>query len=325
MRKPVSPHTAVFLFLCTIAPLSAQNLANTDRASDSRNFRINDPDGSDGSRFSEKDPLPDKYSVPSIRKASAQLKDGGSIYVSQDAKTLETKNNTPKSVESTIDLDVLRQPSAYRKIFVSTSSSKGQPYQVSDTALEDGLTQISAAYRQAGKSSQAATDCPVIGLSIEKRITTDASKVLELVESEVGANPGCACEVVKAAIRTTNADTTQVVAIVETAINAAPESMRMVSQCAIAEMPDSLTAVQALLAKLDPNTGDAGTSAKSAKSSKDSKDSKVATVETPVPPNPLDRPPPFPPVIPPPVYPPPVTDVDPGNCYPKPDHCYTQY
>jgi len=325
MRKPVPPHSAVFLFLCTVAPLSAQNVVSNDRPSDFRTFRTDYPEGSDGSRFSEKDPLPDKYSVPSIRKASAQLPDGGSVYISQDAKTLEIKNSAPKNVESTIDLEVLRQPSAYRKIFVSTGSPNGQRYHVSDTALEDGLTQISAAYREAGKSSQAATDCPVIGLSIEKRIATDTSKVLELVESEVGANPGCACEVVKAAIRTTNADTTEVVAIVETAIHASPESMRMVSQCAIAETPDSLTAIQALLARLDPNAGDAGTSAKSAKSSKDAKDSKVATMETPVPPNPLDRPPPFPPVVPPPVNPPPVTDVDPGNRYPEPNDRYTKY
>jgi len=314
MKKPVSPHTAAFLILCTMAPLSAQNLASIDRASDFRPLKIEDLEGSDGSRFSEKDPLPGKYAVPAVRKAAAQTPDAGEIYVSQDAHTLAGTGSTPKNVEAVVDLDVLRQPSSYRKVYVSTGAAKGQPYNVSDTALEDGLAQISAVYRQAGKSSEASSDCPAIGLSVEKRIKMDAAKVLEVVEFEVAANPSCACEVVKAAIRTTSADVSQVVSIAETAINASPESMRMISQCAIAEMPDSLAAVQAMLARLDPNAGDTGSSAKSAKSSKSAKESKAVIVDKPELPNPLDRPPPFPPLLPPPVYPPPVTDVDPGNC-----------
>ena len=44
--------------------------------------------------------------------------------------------------------------------------------------------------------------------------------------------------------------------------------MRIVSQRAIATMPDSITEVQALLARLDPNAGDSGYSSKSSKSSK---------------------------------------------------------
>lgn len=61
---------------------------------------------------------------------------------------------------------------------------------------------------------------------------------------------------------------TQVVSIVETPTHAAPESMRIISQCAIASMPESIVTVQALLAELDPSSGDAaGNSSKSAKES----------------------------------------------------------
>ena len=41
--------------------------------------------------------------------------------------------------------------------------------------------------------------------------------------------------------------------------------MRLVSQCAVAVAPDALGAVQAVLAKLDPNLGESGTSGKGAK------------------------------------------------------------
>jgi hypothetical protein len=48
--------------------------------------------------------------------------------------------------------------------------------------------------------------------------------------------------------------------------------------------------VQALLARLDANSGDAGYSSKSAKSAKGGKDSGVASMVSPVMPNPLDLP-----------------------------------
>ena len=134
--------------------------------------------------------------------------------------------------------------------------------------------------------------------------------MLEVVESEVAANPSCACEIVKTAIKASDADVELVVAIVETSINVAPDSMRIVSQCAIAAMPEAIAAVQALLAKLDPNAGDAAHSAKSSKSAKGSKSAKVAVAATVITPNPLDLPPPFPPV--PPIITVPVTDVNPS-------------
>jgi hypothetical protein len=94
--------------------------------------------------------------------------------------------------------------------------------------------------------------------------------------------------------------------------------MRLIAQCAIAAAPDALTDVQAVLAKLDPNSGEAGDSGKSAKGAK------APAGEVAAMPNPLDFPgkgpvrplfPIFPPVI---INPPNVTVVNPGPPFTPP-------
>lgn len=132
--------------------------------------------------------------------------------------------------------------------------------------------------------AMAAVDCTDLSLSVKNTSTVDPSKVLELVSQEVGAAPNCACEIVKSAIEGSKANVETVAAIVEAAATAAPDQMRLVSQCAVAVAPDALAAVQAVVAKLDPNSGD------SAPSSKSSKDSKAPAGEVATMPNPLDFP-----------------------------------
>lgn len=292
------------LALGTIAPLSAQNLVSTLRSSEISN-KADGLDGNSEQRFTAGDALPGKYEVPATAKAQGNLSDGKAVYAAQDALTLEPQASSPQKVESVVDLNVLNSPSPYRKVAVSAGAKS---YQVSPDSLQNGLALISAVYRESGKSEKGA-DCFAVALSVEQRIKLDVSKVLEVVESEVGANPTCACEIVKTAIKASDADVSQVVAIVETSITAAPDSMRIVSQCAIAAMPESVAAVQALLAKLDPNSGNAG-----APSAKSAKSAKVAAIAAPAPANPLDRPY-LPPLMPPPIYPRPVTDVNPSEGY----------
>ena len=77
-----------------------------------------------------------------------------------------------------------------------------------------------------------------------------------VVQREVAASPSCSCEVVKAAIVATEADRELVGQIVETAVDAAPDKMRIIAQCAIAVAPDALSDVQAVIAKLDPQSGE---------------------------------------------------------------------
>ena len=160
--------------------------------------------------------------------------------------------------------------------------------------------------------ASAEPDCLQLSQYVKVAVANDPSKALQLVEEKVGQNPGCACEVVKAAIEGAVAQPETVSAIVETAITAAPDQMRLIAQCAIASAPDALTQVQAVLAKLDPNSGETGDSGKSAKGAK-SPAGEVAAM-----PNPLDFPgkgpvrplfPIFPPVI---INPPNVTVVNPG-------------
>ena len=156
-------------------------------------------------------------------------------------------------------------------------------------------------------------DCLQLAASVKAAVAAEQSQVLEIVAKEVSAAPACACEVVKAAIEGSRADASTVAAIVETAIHASPENMRLISQCAIAMAPDALVEVQTVLAKLDPNSGESGQSAKSAKSAKSGKEpvGEVAAM-----PNPLDFPgkgpvkplyPLFPPII---INPPDVTNVN---------------
>jgi hypothetical protein len=295
MKPSVSPHVVASLFLGLIAPLSAQNLIGTQNSLESPLTT------GDSQRFQSLATTPGTYEVPAIQRAQSDVSDDSGIFAAQDAVTLDATLESKREVDSVIDLGVLRNPSPYRKMLVS---AQGEPYQIAPDGLEQGLARISAMYREIG---QASSDCSAISLSVAQQVKLQPSLVLEIVEREVGVNPGCACEIVKASISASEADVQQVVAIVETAIRVNPESMRIVSQCAIATMPESIAAVQALLAKLDPNTGDGGYSSKG---SKDAKGAKVAAIVT-VLPDPLDLPPTGPPLPPPPLFPPPVTDVNP--------------
>jgi hypothetical protein len=297
MKTSVSPHTVAFLILGLIAPLSAQNLDSIQYSSEA----CIKADGSQ-SQFSAAPALPGSFVVPALERAQGEISAPPPVITAQDSLSLDEKQDTARRVESVVDLNMLRNPSQYRKVMVST---KGAVYQVESDSLRKGLAQISAVYRESGKTEKS-PDCSAVALSVEQHVKLDVSKVLEIVEREVGANTDCACEIVKAAIKASQANTTEVVAIVETAITVSPESMRIVSQCAIAASPDSVVGVQALLAKLDPNAGNVGDSAKSAKSAKGAK---VASIVSEPPPNPLDRP--YLPPLPPPPPPPLVTDVNP--------------
>ena len=106
-------------------------------------------------------------------------------------------------------------------------------------------------------SASASVDCIALSLSVKSAAAAEQSNVLEMVSREVAAAPGCACEIVKAAIEGSAANSKTVAAIVEAAATAAPEQMRLISQCAVAVAPDSLTDVQAVIALLDPNLGEA--------------------------------------------------------------------
>ncbi len=253
--------------------------------------------------------------IPTVRKIQADLSEPNPVFMNQDALTLMVKQGSKRNIENVLDLSVLRDVSAYRqadriKIKVSDRQASG---------VQAGLAELAAAYRETGQASDE-VDCPSVVISLEQRIKLDPSAVLEIVESEISANPNCACEIVKTAIKASGADVSQVGYITEVAITSAPQHKRMISQCAIAAKPEALSAVQAILAKLDPNSGDTH-SAKSGKNSKDGVASEVTPLEGIE--NPLDLFPRLIPPLPPTYIPPPspsppaeeevVTDPDPDE------------
>ncbi len=266
-------------------------------------------DSNESTSFASHKQLGGMIHLPEVHKTEADMPESKPVFVKQDALTLSMKQGSKRNLEHLLDLSVLRDVSPYRqadriKIKVSDVQASG---------IQSGLAELAAAYREPGRSADSA-DCPSVATSVEQRIKLDPSLVLEIVDSEITANPNCACEIVKTAIKASGADVSLVGYITETAITSAPQSMRMITQCAIAAKPEALSAVQAILAKLDPNSGDTYSS-KDAKSGKDAKDASIYEVSAPEePPNLLDRlypniPPFFPPYFPPPV----VTDPDPAT------------
>jgi len=245
------PYTIPYILLSLATPLVAQNY--------SENF-VGIPEGqqADAPRAATSLSLGEP---PITDKAQGLPAEGQAVYTLQDSMTLETRLRKGRPVAAVVDLAVLQKPSPFRQITTGAFS-------VPTEGVETDLAIISAVYRESGKPE---SNCLSISLSLEQRIKLDDSKLLELVETEIQANPGCSCEIVKTAINASDADVEMVVSIVESSIIVAPEMMRLISQCAIATAPEALAGVQSLLARYEANGGDGDYSAKSAKSSKNAK------------------------------------------------------
>jgi hypothetical protein len=301
--QSITLHRAVALLLLgSIVPLSAQNFSETSRSTDVRPLGISDLEGRDAKRFNGVS-LPGTFEVPAT-KAASHLKDVGEVFMTQDVATLRDSPTGESRIENVVDLSTLREPSPFRKIAVAAGTSSSE---AAAQSLPLGLALLSATYREPGQKSE--KDCPALGLSVQQRVRMEPTRILEIVETELSVNPSCSCEVVKAALTAADANPELTAQVVEVAATVNPESLRLISQCAIAAIPSSLEAVQTVLARLDPGSGEIGYSSKSAKSAKSGKE-----VIPPPPPrviigDPLDRPR-YPIVPPPPFNPPPVTDVD---------------
>ena len=283
MKLPATPSSALLIFLCSVFSTNAQLIEVPSANLNINENQVERPDFTENASFASNKNLSGVYQLPVVHKTSGDFSESDPIYISQDGLTLSTRSTVVRSLENILDLSVLREPSAYRnalkmKLKVSDSQANG---------IQAGLAEISAAYQKRGQKVDAA-DCSSVSLSVGHRIQIDSSKVLEVVESEVTANPDCACEIVKTAIKQSSAGVELVADIAEVAITSAPGNMRMISQCAIAAMPEALPAIQAVLARLDPNGGDSGYSAKDSKSGKDAIASAIAPPSAP--PNPLDTP-----------------------------------
>ncbi len=286
MKQPATPRTALILALLAAVPAHAQMIEVSLAKANAESKSVSSESTQQASFASDR-ALSGLHQLPTVSKADGDLTENKPVFVSQDASTLSVRRASTREIGQVLDLSVLKETSAYRtastvKMMVSDEQASG---------IHAGLEQISAAYQTPTSDA----DCESVSLSVRHRVEIDPSSVLEIVSSEVSANGNCACEIVKIAIISSGANASLVGDITEVAITSAPESMRMISQCAIAAMPEALPEVQKVLAKLDPNRGDTTYSAKDAKSGKDA----IASAVTPPSPwDPLRLPPPFIPIIP---------------------------
>lgn len=77
-----------------------------------------------------------------------------------------------------------------------------------------------------------ATDCAKVAAQVRTAIEQDPAKVLVIVEDAMVANESCACEIVKAALNSSNANTDLARQIVLTATNVAPNLANLIAECA---------------------------------------------------------------------------------------------
>ena len=255
MKNITFPQGAFAILAFATIGASAQLITHPTLASDGIDY-------SHQSSFAADRSLSGAYILPTITKSEADPSES-TLFVNQDASSLSAKR-TSRNSASVLDVSALKESSAYRnamkvKVKVSDKQASG---------IHSGLEQISAAYQKPG-SSDDATGCNSIGMSMKHRLSVDPSLVLEIVEAEISANPDCSCDIVKTAIIATGANPELASSIAETAIVSAPDKMRMITQCAIAALPEALPNIQAVLARLDPNSGDTNYSAKDSKSGKD--------------------------------------------------------
>lgn len=95
--------------------------------------------------------------------------------------------------------------------------------------------------------------CDDIAKDVSAAIQKDPSKALMIVEDALVINESCACEIIKAAIISTQADSALVNQIVQTGIAVAPKMSGVIMDCATSVSPGSITNVAAVNS-VDPTT-----------------------------------------------------------------------
>lgn len=232
-------------------------------------------------------------------------------YLIQDQASLGFSEVPTVTRPWSLESQLRRNAGPLLKLSESNSSSKtvGGNWITGRTPTRElsfALSLLAAIYRADGVQAEGAvSDELEFSLNIRHKIREAPDKLLDIVAAEITANPDKVCEIVKASIKGSDGSSEMIANIVETASITKPEDMRLAAQCAVASVPESLSAVQEVLAKLDPAGRSVGNDSKDSKDSKDCKDAKEAKGQiAPELPNPLDLPklpPPPPPQPPPPV------------------------
>lgn len=111
-----------------------------------------------------------------------------------------------------------------------------------------GLALFAGSSRVQAQSS----GCEDIARDVAAAIEKDPSKALMIVEDALVINESCACEIVKAAIVASQADSTLVNQIVQTGISVAPKMSGVIMDCATAVSPAATITNVAVPTSYDP-------------------------------------------------------------------------
>lgn len=82
-----------------------------------------------------------------------------------------------------------------------------------------------------GASAESKPRCDAIAKDVQASITKEPNKVLMVVEDALVINEGCACEIIKTAIKASHADAAMVKQIVQTALAVAPKMAPVIMEC----------------------------------------------------------------------------------------------
>ena len=94
--------------------------------------------------------------------------------------------------------------------------------------------------------------CEDISRDVAVAIQNDPSKTLMIVEDALVINESCACEIIKAAILASQADSAMVNQIVQTGISVAPKMSGVIMDCATAISPAATVSTVAATPSYDP-------------------------------------------------------------------------
>lgn len=94
--------------------------------------------------------------------------------------------------------------------------------------------------------------CDDISRDVAAAIQKDPSKALMIVEDALVINETCACEIIKAAIVASQADSAMVNQIVQTGISVAPKMSGVIMDCATAVSPGAAITNVATTTSVDP-------------------------------------------------------------------------
>ncbi|MFM7181465.1 MAG: hypothetical protein ACKO2G_08385 [Verrucomicrobiales bacterium] len=111
-------------------------------------------------------------------------------------------------------------------------------------------TNLLGAALMASSSLIAAPDCASVAAAVETSVKADKSTVLAVVAAKIKEAPDCACDVVKSAIRATNASNELTGQIVESAVRAEPSQYKVIVECAVAVNSGAAAEIRAALQRV---------------------------------------------------------------------------